>query len=241
MSDPIAVPTIVAMGGGGFSMEPDNPLLDDHVLSLARAGRGRDRPRVCFLPTASGDADGYVARFYAAFARRSEASHLALFNRSVHDLETFLLEQDVIYVGGGNTANMLAVWRLHGVDALLRRAWLGGTVLTGLSAGSLCWFEGGTTDSFGGLAALRDGLGLLPGSHSPHYDGEPGRRPAYHGYVADGSLPGGYAADDGAALVFRGPTLHEVIASRPAARGYQVRREGDGTVTETALETRYLG
>ena len=233
--------TIVAMGGGGFSMEPDNPLLDDHVLSLARAARGRDRPRVCFLPTASGDAEGYVARFYAAFARKSEASHLALFNRTVLDLETFLLEQDVIYVGGGNTANMLAVWRLHGVDELLRRAWAGGSVLTGLSAGSLCWFEGGTTDSFGGLAPLRDGLGLLPGSHSPHYDGEPGRRPAYHGYVADGSLPDGYAADDGAALVFRATMLDEVIASRPASKAYRVARGADGSVTETPLETRYLG
>jgi peptidase E len=234
-------PTIVAMGGGGFSMEPDNPLLDDHVLALARDGRGRARPRVCFLPTASGDAEGYVMRFYAAFARRAEATHLALFQRIVLDLEAFVLEQDVIYVGGGNTANMLAVWRLHGVDELLRRAWAAGTVLTGLSAGSLCWFEGGTTDSFGGLAAYNDGLGLLPGSHSPHYDGEPGRRPAYHGYVADGSLPDGYAVDDGAALVFRGTRLDEVVGSRPAARAYRVERAADGSVNEIPLKTRYLG
>ena len=113
-------PTIVAMGGGGFSMEPDNPLLDDHVLGLARAGRGRERPRVCFLATASGDSDRYIATFYAAFARRSEATHLALFIRTVDDLEAFLLDQDVVYVGGGNTANMLAVWRVHGVDRALR-------------------------------------------------------------------------------------------------------------------------
>ena len=229
------------MGGGGFSMEPDNPLLDDHVLDLARAARGRDRPRVCFLPTASGDADSYVAKFYAAFARRAEASHLALFVRSVADLEAFLLEQDVVYVGGGNTANMLAVWRTHGVNRILRRAWEGGTVMTGLSAGSLCWFEGGTTDSFGGLAALRDGLGLLRGSHSPHYDGEAQRRPIYHRLVGEGALPGGVAADDGAALVFHGTELAKVVASRPAARGYRVERGADGTVTETPLETRYLG
>jgi peptidase E len=233
--------TIVAVGGGGFSMEPDNPLLDDHVLELARASRGRARPRVCFVPTASGDADSYVAKFYAAFARRAEASHLALFNRTILDLESFVLEQDVIYVGGGNTANMLAVWRVHGLDELLRRAWQDGTVLTGLSAGSLCWFEGGTTDSFGGLAALRDGLGLLPGSHSPHYDGEAQRRPTYHRLVAEGDLPDGLAADDGAALVFHGTDLHEVVASRPDARGYRVVRGPDGEAVETELPTRYLG
>lgn len=233
--------TIVAMGGGGFSMEPDGSLLDDHVLDLARAARGARRVRVCFVPTASGDADSYVAKFYAALARRSEASHLALFVRTVADLERFLLEQDVIYVGGGNTANLLAVWRVHGVDRILRRAWEEGVVLTGLSAGSLCWFEGGTTDSFGGLAALRDGLGFLPGSHSPHYDGEPERRPTYHRLVADGSLPDGHAADDCAALVFHGTELVEVVTSRPAARGYRVERGPDGQAVETELPARYLG
>jgi len=233
--------TIVAMGGGGFSMEPDNPLLDDHVLDLARAARGRSRPRVCFVPTASGDADGYLARFYAAFARKAEATHLALFTRTIADLSAFLLEQDVVYVGGGNTANLLAVWRVHGVDRILREAWKRGTVLAGLSAGSICWFEGGTTDAFGGLAALNDGLGLLPGSHSPHYDGEPGRRPTYHRLVADGTLPDGYAADDGAALVFDGTELAEVVSSRPGARGYRVVRSRSGDAQETELPTRYLG
>ena len=161
------------MGGGGFSMEPDNPLLDDEILNLARASRGRRRPRICFIPTASGDSLAYVAEFYAAFARRTDADHLALFNRTVDDIEGLLLHQDVIYVGGGNTENMLAVWRVHGVDRALRRAWESGVVMAGLSAGSLCWFERGTTDSFGvGLAPLSGGLGLLPGSHAPHYDGE---------------------------------------------------------------------
>jgi dipeptidase E len=233
--------TIVAMGGGGFSMEPDNPLLDDHVLAIARAQRGRERPRVCFVPTASGDSEGYVAHFYAAFARRSEASHLGLFDRQVDDLETFVLDQDIIYVGGGNTANMLAIWRLHGLDRILRLAWETGVVLAGLSAGSNCWFESATTDSFGKLAALNDGLGLLPGSHSPHYDSEPERRPTYRRLIADGSLPDGYAADDGAALVFRGTTLAEVVASRPEARAYRVVRGPTGEAVETELPTRYLG
>ncbi|MEP6639020.1 MAG: peptidase E [Chloroflexota bacterium] len=232
---------IVALGGGGFSMEPDNLLLDDHVLDLARAARGSARPRVCFLPTASGDAPSYVANFYAAFARRAEASHLALFIRTEVDIEGFLLDQDVVYVGGGNTENMLAIWRLHGVDHALRRAWESGTVLTGLSAGSLCWFETGTTDSFGELAALSAGLGFLPGSHSPHYDAEPTRRPTYHRLVAEGALPAGYAADDGAALVFRGTTLAEVVSSRPVARGYRVERGPAGNAVETELPTRFLG
>jgi dipeptidase E len=237
----VSEPTVVAMGGGGFSMD-DNPLLDDHVLTLARAACGRDRPRVCFLATASGDSPGYVADFYAAFARRAEASHLALFTRTVTDVEAFLCEQDVIYVGGGNTENMLAIWRVHGVDRALRRAWQAGTVMAGLSAGSLCWFETGTTDSFGrGLAALSGGLGFVPGSHAPHYDGEATRRPHYQRLVAEGVLPAGHAADDGAALVFHGTELAEVVASRPAARAYRVERAPDGTAIETVLPTRYLG
>jgi dipeptidase E len=233
---------VVAMGGGGFSMEPENPLLDDYVLDLARANRSRDRPRVCFLATASGDSPPYIASFYTAFARRSEANHLPLFMRTLDDIEGFLLEQDVVYVGGGNTENMLAVWRVHGVDRALRAAWESGVVMTGLSAGSLCWFETGTTDSFGpGLAALSGGLGFLPGSHAPHYDDEENRRPVYHRLIAEGSIPAGYAADDGAALVFGGTELAEVVSSRPDARGYRVERGPTGAAVETELPTRYLG
>jgi dipeptidase E len=233
--------TIVAMGGGGFSDDAAATPLDEHILDLGREARGRERPRVCFVPTASGDAESYIAKFYAAFARRSEASHLQLFRRTVPDLERFLLEQDVIYVGGGNTANMLAVWRVHGLDRILRQAWDEGIVLTGLSAGSICWFEGGTTDSFGALAPLRDGLGFLPGSHSPHYDGEPERRPTYHRLVAAGELPAGYAADDGVGLVFHGTELAEIVSERADARGYRVERGPDGGAVETALERRLLG
>jgi dipeptidase E len=229
--------TIVAMGGGGFSMEADNPLLDEFIVSLA----GADRPRVCFLPTASGDADSYVVKFYDAFARRAEASHLALFNRTASDLEGVVLGQDIIYVGGGNTENMLAIWRLHGVDRILRNAWDTGVVLAGLSAGSICWFKAGTTDSFGPeLTVLTDGLGFLPGSHCPHYDGEALRRPTYQRLVAEGRLPAGYAADDGAALVFDGTELQEVVTSRPEASAYRVEAV-EGVVRETRLPARYLG
>jgi peptidase E len=227
--------------GGNDITEPYNPRLDDHILQLARERRGRERPRVCFVPTASGDSEAYVAGFYAAFARRSEASHLSLFGRTVVDLEAFVLEQDVVYVGGGNTANMLAVWRVHGLDRILASAWESGVVLAGTSAGSNCWFEGSTTDSFGPLAAFPDGLGFLPGSHSPHYDSEPGRRPTYQRLVAEGALPDGHAAEDGTALVFHGTELAEVVTSRVGSRAYRVVRGLDGQAVETELPVRYLG
>ena len=227
---------IVAMGGGGFSDEPEGPLLDDFVLGLT----GKPRPRVCFAPTTSGDSEGYVKRFYDAFPpERAEASHLALFRRTVPDLRAFVLSQDVVYVGGGNTVNLLAVWRAHGLDLVLREAWEAGIVLCGLSAGGLCWFEGGSTDSLGdGSAPLRDGLGLLLGSFCPHYDSEAERRLTYQRYVMDG-LPGGFAADDGVGLHFVGTELVEAVASRPTAHAYRVERGQEG-VTEAPLPTRLL-
>ncbi len=226
---------IVAMGGGGFLMDGDDTRLDDFVLSLA----GRARPRVCLLPTASGDSDRMVAQFHRAFQDRDvDARHLTLFGRPRAALRDYLLAADVIYVGGGNTANMLAVWRAHRVDVHLREAWERGVVLTGVSAGMLCWFECGVTDSFGRLAPLRDGLGLLPGSACPHYDGEADRRPTYHHLLAQG-FPAGYAADDGAALVFRGTELEACVASRPGAGCYRVAADG-GSVAEEALLTRPL-
>jgi len=219
-------------------MEPDNPLLDDYVLSLT----GKRRPKVCFVPTATGDADSVNVRFYEAFGfGRAEPSHLPLVRRHlVPDLRPFLLAQDLIYVGGGNTVNMLAIWRAHGVDAALREAWEAGVVLCGLSAGSLCWFEAGLTDSFGDLAPFRDGLGFLDGSHCPHYDGEPQRRPAYERMVAEGQLPAGVAADDGAGLHYVGGRLERIVSSRPEAAAYRVSSDA-GRAVEERLEAEYLG
>ena len=225
------------MGGGGFSMEPENLLLDDYVLSLV----GR-RPRVTFVATASGESPSYVERFLTAFPpSRARATHLSLFQRTGQDLRTTVLAQDVVYVGGGNTANLLAVWRVHGLDRILREAWRAGVVLCGVSAGALCWFECGTTDSFGpSLAPLHDGLAFLPGSFSPHYDGEARRRPLHRAAIRSGALPAGYAADDGAALHFVGRKLHAVVASRPEAKGWRLDKRV-GRVVESAIETRYLG
>lgn len=225
------------MGGGGFMMEPDNPTLDDFVLALS----GRSRPKVAFLGTASGDVASVIARFHAAFdGPRADATHLSLFQRDERDLARYLLAQDVVYVGGGNVANMMAIWRLHGVDRILRTAWTKGTVMAGVSAGALCWFEGGTTDSFGpALAPFRAGLGWLPGTVSPHYDGEARRRPVYHALVAKG-MPPGVGLDDGAAAHYVGTKRVEIVSSRPAARAYDVRRVGR-RVVETPLPVRYLG
>jgi dipeptidase E len=231
---------IVAIGGGTFTMgPPEDLLLERFVLSLTAV----DRPRVCFVATASGDSDTYVKVFYQAMARLDcQPTDLPLFARSVANLESFVLSQDVIFVGGGSTANLLAVWRVHGLDSILRKAWSEGVLLCGVSAGMNCWFEGSITDSFdvAELAALPDGLGLLSGSCCPHYDGESKRRPAYETAVASGRLEAGFAADDGAALVFAGEELVEVVGSRPSARAYRVQRCDDGVV-ERELPTRYLG
>jgi len=228
---------IVAMGGGGFLMEPENPLLDDYALRLT----GKARPKVCLIPTASGDADQLIVRFYAAFGpARAEATHLPLFVRRTSDIEALLLSQDLVYVSGGNTANLLAVWRLHGVDVAIRKAWDAGVVLAGVSAGAICWFESSVTDSFGlDLAGLGDGLGFLKGSCCPHYDGEERREPTYRRLIADGFAPG-YAIDDYAALHFEGTELCEAIRSRPAARAAHVHREKEAVVTRP-IPVRDLG
>lgn len=227
---------IVAMGGASLMPGSTDGPLHQYLLDLT----GRDRPRVCFLGTAGGDDAAYAAAFYGWFARRAEATHLGLFDRRVADIGAFLGEQDVIYVGGGNTANMLAIWRTHGVDVALREAWQSGVILAGPSAGAVCWFEGGTTDSFGPeIGALRDGLRFLPGSFCPHYDSESLRRPRYHDLVGNGTLPNGYAADDGVALLFSGTQLAEVVAALPETRAFRVERARSG-VEETSIKPRLV-
>ena len=226
----MSTPRIVAMGGGGFSDGESG--LDGFLLDLT----GADRPRACFVPTASGDSDTYIENFLAAYSARADASVLRLFAREIDDLRRHLLSQHLIYVGGGNTANMLAVWRLHGVDEMMREAWGAGVILCGLSAGANCWFDASSTDSFGPtLAPLRDGLGLLAGSFCPHYDSEPQRRPTYRATVAKGDLPPGFAADDGVALRFAGRELAEVVSELPGAAAYRVEAG-----SETVLAPRLL-
>lgn len=196
------------------------PELDDLLLELAG-------PRVCFLPTAVGDAEWALVRFYERFGAQAEASHALFHSWPRADLREHVLAQDVVYVNGGNTANMLAIWRVHGFDLVLREAWESGVVLAGWSAGMICWFEAGVTDSFGPeLAGMRDGLGFLPGSACPHYDGEERRRPVYTQLVRDG-FPAGVAADDGVALVYEGAELRDVLTARVGATAYRVTADGE--------------
>lgn len=227
---------IIAIGGGGVGSEPENRALEVYILAQAR----RRNPSVCFVGTATGDAPTYVAKFYAAFAKHGcRATHLPFFERTPK-LEETILAQDVIYVGGGNTKSMLGVWREWGLPKLLRRACDQGTVLAGVSAGAICWFEMGVTDSWAGrLAALRC-LGWLPGACCPHYDGEAERRPATREMVARGVLPETLALEDGAAAHYVDGKLLRIVSSRANAGAYRVRREGRQFV-EAAVEVKYLG
>lgn len=227
-------PQIIAMGGGGFSMEPENLALDRYVL----AASGVAIPKICFLGTATGDAQSYLDKFYTAFNTLPCApSHLSLFQPHTADIPGFLLEQNIIYVGGGSTRNLLVLWREWQLDRILREAWQSGTVLAGISAGALCWFEEGVSDSVRAYALEPiQCLGFLPGGFCPHYDGEVNRRPAYHQLLREQKLGPGYAADDGAALHFDGLRLARVVSSRPAARAYRLLWTGT-EVEETPLPT----
>jgi dipeptidase E len=227
--------TIVAIGGGGFSL--DDEQLDDYVVSLVKAAR----PCICFLPTASGDADAYITRFYARFdATRFCPSHLSLFRRSINDLRSHILQQDIVYVGGGNTANLLAVWAVHGLNEVLREAWQAGIILCGISAGAICWFQGGVTDSFGtALRPVRNGLGLLAGSFCPHANSEASRRSTYSALIAADELAAGIIVDDGVALRFEAERLREIVATNTSCQAWRISRIKGG-VREDTLTPRVL-
>ena len=228
---------ILAMGGTALPVEMDNLLLIRHFLSLTR----KKKPRVCFIGAAHGDADAGRLRFYAGFSQFTcTPTHLPLFARTPRDLESFVLEHDAIFVGGGNTRSMLAVWREWQLDAHLRKAYERGVVLGGASAGSICWFEQGVTDSIAGPLTALDCLGFLPGSNCPHYDSERLRRPTYRKMVAGGKILEGIAADDGVALHYVDGKLLRAVSSRPRAKAYRLKRIGQRTV-ETKLPTHYLG
>lgn len=220
-------------------MEWGNTLLDDFVLSLS----GQEKPKVCFLPTASGDADHYVVRFYRAFAASvCEPSHISLFRREtgVGDPREHLLSQDIIYVGGGSLVSLLGTWRAHGIDEILEEAWKAGVILCGGSAGALCWFSNALSGFHEGPSREIEALGMLPWSCAVHYHEERGRRQSYLDAVGDG-LPSGYGAGDSAALHFVGTELMEVVSSRPRARASFVTTDDDGDVIEHELPVRYLG
>jgi dipeptidase E len=229
--------TIVAVGGGSFRTFPGNAL---DTWLLARTGSAR--PKVAFLPTASGDQEPAIEAFTRSFLERGALPTVVrLFVRDVIDLSALLLEQDLILVSGGNTANQQAVWKLHGVDSILREAYERGIVLSGWSAGGLCWFTAGVTDSFHvtELAALHGLLGILQGSFCPHFNSEENRRPRYHAWVGDGTLPAGWAADDGVGLLFEDGAFVEALSFLDGGAGYRVEPHAAG-VRETRVPTRRL-
>ncbi len=237
MSEKLPQRQIVAMGGGGWGMEPDNPLLDFYIYNLSN----KEEPKVCFVPTASGDSEEYTERFYRHFAPKpAHLSHLSLFKPHTADLRTFILDQDIIYVGGGNTKSLIALWKEWQLDGILRQAWTQGIILCGLSAGSICWFEEGVTDSIPEKYTTLKCLGFLTGSNCPHYDGETERRPSYHQLLSQGLISEGYAADDGVALHFVSDNLANIVSSRPTAMAYFLENQ-NGRVKEKPLKPKYLG
>ncbi|MCF2532048.1 peptidase E [Yinghuangia soli] len=240
---PATEPTIVATSGGhrtgGRTMVSFNSLVH-HAVDLSGV-HGR-RPRVMYVGTAIGDAEHFTARMgEAARVAGFDLTPLQLFPMvNLDDVEGTVLEQDVVWVMGGSVANLLAVWRVHELDAIFRRAWQAGVVLSGVSAGSICWFEGGTTDSFGPeLRPVTNALGYLPYGNGVHYDSDKKRRPLVHRLVADGTLPATHCTDDGVGLVYRGTELHEAVTEVPGKGAYIVTREGD-TAVEERLEPRLL-
>ena len=227
---------IVAIGGCDIGEpSPDAPLFR-YLIGLT----GKTRPEVCYIPTASGENRDHIIAFYQRFGHSvgglgCSVRHLTFFNPPVADLRSYLLACDLIFVGGGNTKSMLALWRGWGVDEMLREAWQRGIVLAGVSAGAICWFEQGITDSIPGPLTELDCLGFLKGSACPHFDGEPERRPTFHRMLREGAILPGYAADDHAALVFEGETLARVVRTTPTARAYHLTRDAAGASVETAL------
>ncbi|WP_431925525.1 Type 1 glutamine amidotransferase-like domain-containing protein [Micromonospora wenchangensis] len=241
---PATEPTIVATSMGFTSRsrgpwDADPGPVFDLMAELAQA----DEPRICYLNQAVGDQPTSLTVFHGAFAgTRYRPSHLALFPMpNVEDVRAHLLGQDIIWVGGGSVANLCAVWRVHGLPEILRECWEAGVVLGGVSAGSICWHVGGTTDSFGRrLRAYTDGLGWLPYGNGVHYDSEAQRRPLLHRLVADGTLPASHCTDDGVGLVYRGTRLAEAVADRAGVAAYEVVPDGAGGVRETRIEPRLL-
>ncbi len=227
---------IIPIGGGGFYRDSENLELEKYVIRES----GADPARVCFIPTASGEPGHYVASFYSAFLKLGCTPSVLSFFKRTPDLRSFLLNQDVIYVGGGNTKSLLAVWRDWGMVEILREAWEAGIVLTGVSAGAICWFEQGLTDSFSdGLRAL-DCLGFLRGSCCPHYDGEVQRRPSLHKLLSAGEIAAGVAIEDWTGVHYVNDTIHKVIASKSGARAYSMRA-AHGLVLEVPLAVEHLG
>ena len=231
MADVRRQPQIIAIGGGGFTVDQDNLLVERYVASTPN----REWPKILFLATASGDAQDYIERFYDAFDTLAcSPSHLSLFSPSTADIESLVFGQDIILVGGGNPKSMLALWREWRLDSILLEAWQRGIVLAGVDAGSSCWFEHGIANSASGTPAVYAGLGFLPMSNCPQFDSEPDRQQLFRTLIMDGTIPGGYSADVGVALHFMGNELYGIVSARPSGKARRIERSPTG-LAETVL------
>lgn len=228
---------IISLGGGGFSMEPENTLLDDYILSQSQ----KNKPKVCFIGTASGDSENYINRFYDSFKTKNcIPNHLSLFKGIPPNIENLILSQNVIYVGGGNTRNLLVLWKEWELDKILLKAYKNGVILSGLSAGSICWFEEGLTDSIPQQLNKLKCLGLLKGSNCPHFDGEKERQEIYRAKIFNKEMKSGFACDDGVALHFVNEKLFKTVSSRKNSSAYKISLKKDMLLEEKIIPT-YLG
>lgn len=227
---------IIAMGGGGFLMEPENPLLDTYILKQS----DKEKPKICFVGTASGDANNLIEAFYSSFEKYNcQPSYISLFRGHTDKIEEFILDQDIIYVGGGNTRNLLVLWKEWGLDSILKKAYQNGIILSGISAGSICWFEEGLTDSVPNQLNKLNCLGILKGSNCPHFNEEENRRPKFKELIENGTMVSGIGADDGVGLHYIDEKLVNIISSRPKANAYKISME-NGQLTEEVLKPKYL-
>lgn len=228
---------IIAIGGAAFSDEPGSSLLDQYILKQSP----KKTPNICFIPTASGDSEDYIKRFYRAFERQDcKPTHLSLFRGETPEIEKLILDQDVIFVGGGNTRNLLTLWRDWGVDRFVRKAYERGTVLAGSSAGSICWFEQGVTDSVPGSLTSLNALGWLKGSNCPHYDTEKNRRPSFHKLLKEGKIISGIATEDCVGAHYVNEELYQYVSFAEGKKAYNLTTQGP-EVVEKSIEPVYLG
>lgn len=236
-------PTILATSGGWRTGTRTTLAFGPLIHYAIELSGAQGRPRLCHIGTASGDQRHFNAWVSEAGQQAGvEVSHLNLFTQPpTADLAGYVLSHDVVWVNGGSVANLLAVWRVHGLDLILRKAWQAGVVLGGVSAGSICWYFGGATDSFGpDLRIITNGLGMLPYGCGVHYDTEAARKPTIHRAVAAGHLPVTHCTDDGAGIVYHGTRLAEAVIERPDAGAYIVERDSMGKAVEHRLDTRQL-
>ena len=222
---------IIAIGGGGFGRNPNQRIIEKYILEQSP----RSKPKICFIPTASAEDKSYIVNYYKAFSQLNcEPTHLNLFERTPN-LRSVINKQDIIYVGGGNTKSMLAVWKEWKLDVLLRKAYEKGKILCGVSAGSICWFEKGITDSWASNLNVIDCLGFVSGNNCPHYNSELNRRPSVHSFIDSGKLDRCYASDDGAALHFKNGKLFKSITFYKDSKSYLISKNKTGSITEKKI------